>query len=231
MSLLNFVGHGSAFDAKVNSSAYFMRGTHLVIIDCGENTFAEYKKIIDENDKIEEVHALITHTHADHVNGLSTLSHYLYYVKKTPLVICCHEELKEDIKTLMRINGNVDEQFSINTFSPQISISQSLGHLYSRFVETEHVQELKCYGILLSYKGERIYFSGDSKSIPKEILERLKNGMIDSYYQDISKFDFEGNPHMSIDRFVKEYKKQIHSNVKVYLYHGNDYNPTKPIEI
>ena len=52
----------------------------MLLIDCGETVFSEIKR----NGLVEDVNNLyvfITHTHSDHIGSLSSLIHYMHYVK------------------------------------------------------------------------------------------------------------------------------------------------------
>ena len=71
--MLKFIGSGSAFNTKLgNTSAYYKIGHQMLLIDCGSNIFHRIK---EHNllEGIEDIHVLITHTHADHVGSLADL--------------------------------------------------------------------------------------------------------------------------------------------------------------
>ncbi|MGL5751152.1 MAG: MBL fold metallo-hydrolase, partial [Paraclostridium sp.] len=220
--MLKFLGKGGAFDDKINSCAYFEYADELYLIDCGENTFQSIKNLIDLND-YKRVNVLITHTHADHVNGLSTLCHYLYYIKKIPMDIKVHTDLYYSIDRLMSINGNYNYQYNIHKFNCQTIISSSYGNLYFGYIKTKHVDNLDCFGILIRHKDDVIYYSGDSCDIPETILDRFSLNKhiakITHYYQDLSKHHYEGNVHMSIEVFNEKVLPFIKDkNMKITFY-------------
>lgn len=229
--MIRFLGKGGAFDLETNSCAYFEYGNELYIIDVGENTFKAIKEFIDKSN-YKAVNVLITHTHADHVNGLSTLSHYLYYIKNIPLVLKLHRDMVYSVEYLFSINGNPKEQYRIEELNCQTTICQSLGNLHWHYIKTEHVDNLDCFGIYIGYKGYRIYYSGDSKSLPKEVVDKIIYDKVTHYYQDISLSDYEGNVHMSEKVFNETVKPLIkNKDIKVFFYHNSKYNPNVCVEL
>lgn len=222
--MLKFFGTDSAFGEGVNSSSYFTHGNTLFIIDIGENTFSQIKKLIDSKD-FEKVCVFITHTHADHVNGLSTLSHYLYYIKKIPLVIKVHESLAYGIEYMMNFNGNNKEQFKIEKTNSQFLVSNEFGNIYFRYVKTNNVDNLECFGIIVGFDKKCCYYSGDSNVIPEEIIRLIENNDINYFYQDISLAHYENNVHMSLETFKNNYLNLFKNknDVKLYFYHNDKF--------
>lgn len=214
---LNFIGYGGAFDSITNSSAYWIKNEYLNIIDVGENTFSKYKELLTRN-KFKGIRIYITHTHSDHVGGLSTLLHYLYYVDNTPYKICVPTPIYKTLKQLLSLMGN----------NYDTNLIPCIIHNNVRYIKTNHVDDLDCYGVLIS---ENTYYSGDSNNIPREMIEKLKNNEIEDYYQDISLTDYDGNVHMSERVFkdlVGDFIDKINTNI--YFYHNTKYNPEIKID-
>lgn len=227
-SPLKFLGNGGAFesDTTINSCAYFIINNELYLIDIGENTFGAIKKLINEN-KFKKVNIFITHTHGDHVNGLSTLCFYLFYINKIPLSIKVPEKIAGRICWLLNINGVDKNQYNIEVLN-----SECFDYLYFCYVKTKHVDNLDCYGLYFRYKDYKIYYSGDSCSLPEEIKNKILNKELTHYYQDISNNHYEGNVHMSKIVFEKDIKPLLlDKDIKVYFYHNFRYNPEKEIDL
>jgi len=230
-SHLHFFGSGGAFDLDCyNSQGYIHMDQTLILLDCGEKNIDILIKYIKENPEIIDVHLLITHTHADHVNGLSTFQHYIRFAGEgCSLLIYSHEKISKSIKTLLKINGNENFQIIPVKDNQYIEIKD----FKFTFIKTEHVNNLTSFGIFFKFLDKNYYFSGDSKSFPKEILNLLTNDKIDYLYQDIFPYAFTKNsiiseivPHMKEIDFVKYYHKYFYNKkVKVFFYHNNIYSP------
>jgi ribonuclease BN (tRNA processing enzyme) len=84
---LHFVGRGAAFNpVQGNTNAWFIRKTHLVLLDCGENAFAmvhDFPGLLGW----DSITVLITHLHADHAGSLATLCSYCYFVLRQKVLV------------------------------------------------------------------------------------------------------------------------------------------------
>lgn len=106
MELL-FLGRGAAFQPSFGSnSAYYIEGTKLMVIDCGESTFARLHAA-GVLQGITELYIALTHLHSDHSGSLGTLCHYCKYVLHLPLQIVVPQEPEYTgkITTLLDIFG------------------------------------------------------------------------------------------------------------------------------
>lgn len=215
--MLNFLGDGGAFSCSTNSCAYRIDNKSLLLIDCGENTFSKIKNILDSND-IDNINIIVTHTHSDHVNGLSTLIFYCYYIKKIHVHIYTgSKNVSKDISSLLKINGNIiDVQFKIYHIETDLL---KLNDVLISFYKTKHVDELECFGILINADGYNAYYSGDSLTIPKTIYELMKENVINVLFQDIG-CHYEGRVHMSIED-LKSYDFSMYKG-KIFTYHNDN---------
>lgn len=207
MQTLKFISRGSAFNTKEgNNSAYFMSGSSLVLIDCGETIF---KSIVDNNllNNVRHVHVVITHLHSDHVGSLSSLIFYCYYIKKITITLH-HPDKNRKLRELLDINGNSEESYYINPFNTLKCFENGDAAIFKK---TKHVSEMDCYGVSLIVGEKSIYYSGDSAVMN---LNTVQMNMMDEIYQDTS---LNGGVHLSLDDLCKAVPEEYRS--KVYCMH------------
>lgn len=195
--MLKFVGNGSAFNEKLgNNSAFILdrNNRELILIDCGSSVF---HRLLELNllEDIDKVNVIITHLHPDHVGSLGDLIFYNYYIKKIITQVYYPEDNIVHLLTLM----DVDREFYNHIKDMEFGILD----YKIRAIAQVHRGNQKAYGYLLENEDCTVFFSGDSKTINEEILLMLKNEELDLLYQDISSFDFDGNPHLSIDKLLQ----------------------------
>lgn len=223
-SLIKFIGTGNAFYGKYNSSAYFIRNNNLFLIDCGEKNFEPTRKIIENKlNDIKNIYIFITHFHSDHIGSLPTLLFYLKYVNKTvPFQIICKQETYETLYNYLKISGI--EESDLNEIIIQTE-RFNCNNISIDMINTQHSN--LSVGLLININKTRIYYSGDSKTFPEIIKQKMTNNELDIVYQDIS---YKNNEiHMWINdllqnniakKFVYKYKKKIfgYHNVELPLY-------------
>lgn len=214
---LTFFGFGGYMD-KENSSAMIEIEDKLLIIDCGNTVHKTIEYIGYNKHKLKNIDIIITHTHADHVGGLSTLLLYLKYETDIKARVITTPIIFESINKIINICGVKDEDISFKVSSYYVSIYENI---YVRMIKTTHVRDIQSYGILIIDKKNRynIYYSGDSKYVPTKIMKMLIRGKIQEYYQDIA-LDKPSEAHMSM-KFLKErVLPLINENTEVYHYHN-----------
>lgn len=195
--MLNFIGVGSAFNTKLgNTSAWMKMDDRLMLIDCGGSVFER----LLEQELIKGIASLdicITHTHGDHVGSLGDLVLYCHFMLKITPVIR-HPE-PERIRALLTLFGVPEDAYALDD-----SCSFTLpGWLDGTFVLLEHADTMPSYGILIQTAEVSIWYSGDSKDVPTDILERFLRGKIDLFYQDTSGVDYPGALHMSFRHLLE----------------------------
>lgn len=202
MGLLKFLGTGSAFNVKRGAtSAYFIIGTELFVIDCGEDVF---KKLVDKNlfDKKTRVNFLITHTHGDHVGSLSTAIFYLYYkvFDMDNSKICVYFP-NEDVRKHLALTGVTEEFYTyfLNKWD-ELYPDGTKEKLEYNFVEAKHSKGINCYSITIELQGKKpIYYSGDNSEFN---FTKSNIDMYENIYNEVT-FVKEAYVHLYYERLLE----------------------------
>jgi len=217
--MLKFIGYGSAFNTELgNNSAYIKDGSTLFLIDCGSNTFDRIRKM-NLLDGVEKIYVLITHTHPDHVGSLGDLIFYSYYSMGEIMKPCLTVLAPKDVNVMITLKamGVRGELYNFVRMDVFANIDMNGERLLISALKVNHVPELTCYGYGISFKGDNGYYSGDSNEIPSNVLELLKGGWYDYFYQDTCKADYEGNVHLSLRKLDELVDKSVRD--RVYCMH------------
>lgn len=215
---LKFLGiGGSDNQIQGNTSAFFIENRSLFLIDCGENIF---EKILSKGllDDIDRVYLFITHTHSDHVGSIGSLLFHCYFILKMKLniVISSNSLNFNDVKELLRIYGAKEDWYSI--IEPKELDNQYTSFNSVKYMKTNHVDPIPCYGLLFDTNKGLLYYSGDTKEINniKEIIE--SNRKIDKIYIDCTTSK-ENSAHYYVGKANEEFDQAIRK--KVYCMHFN----------
>ena len=217
---LIFLGRGAAFNPKEgNNSAYFIENNELFLIDCGETVFS---KLIMDNviNDIDEINVMITHTHSDHIGSLGALVMYSYYNMHKPINIILPSNAKyfdniEKILSGFGCNMNMYNYINEKEYDNRYCAFQNM-----RFIETDHCDELDCYGILFNTESGIVYYSGDTREI-NSVKALISSGQkIDKIYMDTTSSNYPGNVHL----YIGILNAEIPTNIKrkIYCMHIND---------
>ena len=198
--LLKFLGSDAGFGEK-NNSAYYEKNDEIYIIDCGFTVFQEIRKKIDFS-KYEKINIIITHLHNDHAGSLSQviLLAWFVYNKKVTVISKC-----ENIEKYLEITGTTREAYEVIA---------ELNNL--KFIKTQHVKELDCYGFEWIVDGKKIVYTGDTYTL-EPYMESLENA--DELYTDISK---NGGVHLKLDDCYDQLKNIKQNGTNVILMHIDD---------
>ena len=201
---LNFIGNGSCFNADFgNNSAYYIdkEKKSLLLIDCGETVFERImkQKILE---KIKDIDILITHMHTDHIGSLSSLLFFCEYGKGIiPTVIYPEKNI---MSQYLSIVGNEPQAY--NLITPEECEKYRIQE-----IKQKHSEFINAYGYILELAGRRIYYSGDTKTISKSVVEIFRAGKLDEFYQDVSRYDTPA--HMNIETLSKLFNEEERSKI------------------
>lgn len=176
---LTFVGTGSAFNPVMeNSNAFFSLSDRLYIIDCGETAFGKYWDLPALRNA-SEVTVVITHLHCDHVGSLGSLVSYCFLVLKKRIRIVHPLDTIVRLLDLMGIKRQCYEYLERLPEGPAEPV---------RFepIRVDHVDDMVCFGYIISAGEDAVYYSGDATAIPPQVLEAFRAGRIQHIYQDTS---------------------------------------------
>ena len=160
---LNFLGCGSAFNPLYgNTSAYFTNKDQLYVIDGGESVFLKlYQKELLK--KYAGITIMVTHMHADHVGSLPSIISYCYYVLGKKVTVIYPEKSLWILLGLMGIDPDIYIPVESSLFTAE--------GLKVWAVSVKHADDISCFGYIIEFAGEKIYYSGDSYEIPKDVLD------------------------------------------------------------
>lgn len=230
---LRFTGRGSCFNTKEGSTSAFYRvGTSMLIIDCGESTFADLMRK-DMLNGITHIHILITHFHTDHVGSLPSLLFYCEYIlgisaniyTTTPDILDCflnltmygdkiYQRYRESNFNVHKIEPN--KIFMINAPNMTFTVCPIKEH----HVDTGALYSVG-YCLGLCSKGEiisSIYYSGDTSAANVSDVISNYPFTIDYFYLDAADRG-EEYPHESIKTIMRIAKKYQIDLYKIRLMH------------
>lgn len=220
--MLKFIGTGSAFNTKLGNNGAYVKSDDqktLFLIDCGEVTFSRLQKY-GVLDGVERVHVLMTHNHPDHIGSLGSLAFFMFY-KSFPFesrITLYSPDIVELMQNLTS-TGVREEHYLIQELfeaSNTISLGSSIGILLARPMIVPHDKRLTSYAYYLQFEKDTyktIYYSGDSKEIPRSVQLDIDTNKISAMYQDTSTHDYEDNVHLSLKKLIEKIPESFRKNV------------------
>jgi len=176
-NFIHFNGTGSAFNPGLeNTSAYFMRGSDFVLIDCGETVFSRVWNLL-RSTQIKRIIVLITHLHCDHAGSLGTLISYCYYVLHKPVQLL---HPAGTLKRYLEIVGIGDR-----LYTSYRSVPEDWNFTVVPY-RVEHAPDMACFGYEVGFDDTSFYYSGDAHDIPAEVLSRFTERKIGLLFHDTS---------------------------------------------
>lgn len=193
---LTFLGSGACFYPVLhNTSAYFVCGDNLILLDCGETV---YERLLAREDigSYRQIYVVITHLHADHVGSLGSLISYCTYIAGKKIVVVYPED---SICILLSLMGIARENYEYRAV-----LGQAVENLRMVPVSVQHAADMKCFGYEIQYHGWHVYYSGDAADIPADILEKFRSGEIQRLYQDTASGETEHHMYVGkLERLIE----------------------------
>ena len=133
---------------------------------------------------------------------MSSLIYFCQYVKGIKPTILYPE--KEKLEQLLTITEN-----ELGTFQ-LVDPSE-----YEKFpieeIRQQHTKVAGAYGYILEIGGKRIYYSGDTKTISEKVIQEFREGKLDEFYQDVSRYDTPA--HISIEEIKRIFNQSERSKI------------------
>jgi phosphoribosyl 1,2-cyclic phosphodiesterase len=204
---IKFLGIGAAFNPKMdNTNGFFVNGDDLYILDCGETAFGKLCDLPDFT-AASRITVVITHLHGDHVGGLASLISYSYYVLGKIIRVL------HPLETVIRLLDLMGIERFCYEYIPQLSGEAVIFEA----IEVNHVDNMICYGYVISGPEEKIYYSGDAKYVPEAIIQAFLRGEIKRIYQDTSLNPGGHATHGSLAYLEKTFPPETYS--RIYCMH------------
>ena len=177
---LHFFGRGAGFHPQEgNTNAWLAAGKTLIMLDCGESTFAA----VSHHPGLEpwdRVVVLVTHLHADHVGSLASLCSYNYFVLGRQVLVV---HPVDTVKEILRLMGVGEEVYR---YAP--ALPEGYG-IQAKAMPVRHVPDMPCFGYELSDGQETIFYSGDAAEFADETAAKLLSGAYARVYHDMASYD------------------------------------------
>ena len=211
-SVLKFFGYGADF-LDENTSAYFTKGKEMVIIDCPVSAVRKLKLM--ELEDYEDFYILITHTHCDHIGGLSLFIQWMFRVyKKNITVVAPSVTVANDLALLLDTQG-------INTGWYHLILPEEMQHKtwFKRSILTRHAPQLKekCFGYNLAVGGKNVVYTGDTS-----ILEPFKPYLTPGSVLYVDTAVYFAETHLKLEDVLDELIAYTKKGVEIFIMHLDD---------
>ncbi len=227
---ITFLGSGSAFtmgSKNYQSNLLLQKNNDTLLLDAGGDlrfSLAEQQlSYLDINN------IYISHLHADHIGGLEWLALNTFfdsnYVGKPTLFSSEHllddlwnKSLSGGLSTLSTERSRLTTFF--NVVPLKLHEQWDWQGVRFKLVQSVHVVSdyalMPCYGLLIEYKGTRIYFTADTQLAPLQLMDYYE--IADMIFHDCETADKKSGVHAHYSDLVLIEKKL---KKKMWLYHYN----------
>lgn len=217
---IKFFGCEAGFGNFHTSASFSPEDNELVVIDCPVSTYQKLKK--EDLKKYENIYVLITHTHGDHIGGLGLFLQYVFFVlQKKITVVAPSSEVKKDIETVLRIEGNETSWYKIITADDLYE-----KNWFKNCILTKHSPQLenKCFGYCFNVDGTNVVYTGDTSTLAPFVPYITSESEL---YVDTSVY--YGQIHLKLSDALHNLIYFTKMGVNVYLMHLDDIDAAKKI--
>ena len=212
MQKLKFLGYGNAF-AKMskNTSAFLILDDKFVLFDCGENI---YQTLVEKQpfSGCKKIIILLTHFHSDHTGSVGSFVFSLRNLGYGPQDIFVYNPETENLKNMIDLFDLQEDCKMLTNLTEMFE-----DKIYT--IQQKHYKKFS-YGYVVWQKDIKIYYSGDTAEVPKQILDNIEQ--FDYIYVDTTKSDPYGY-HIEFSKLKKIIDaSQRHKVVCMHLPDGID---------
>ena len=217
---LTFLGRGSAFHPSLgNTAAYYMEGTRLLLLDCGETVFQQLmgRGLLAG---VTEVDLLLSHTHSDHCGSLGTLGQYCRYALQIPLRIIVPEDeaYVRKLRQLAALFG-LDEQTCL--WLPDSTDPGFTAFSRVRYVPTVHAPGMQSFSFVFETPGGGVFYSGDTSDTGPLLRFMAEHPDFEAAYMDAADADFPGCVHLSVGQLAACVPAHLRSRVRLMHFNSD----------
>lgn len=218
VEMIEFTGTGAAFNmGSEENSGYIVDGNRVVVIDCNSNTLKQLvrRKVVGKGSGTDTLSIWITHMHPDHVCGLGNMVFYARMILGLEIEIRC---VDSNIEVFLSVQGVPRDMYKFARV--ECGKEYPEGNMRFKVYKQSHSSNLECTSFRIQRGKDVIYYSGDGKDIPEEIIEEMKINKNMVMYQEVTIYKQASGVHMYIERLESLVEERLRD--RVYCMHFDD---------